>query len=312
MQEVFTQRILDVQNPGRRISLILRELRDLPASLVLAYSDNCFKGGIMSTQNEPVVPATPVQAILAILPFLAFGTVSFLTKFSQPFNGGYWFLGFYVLVLVGLLVGWIRHFPLWSYSYLGWTILFVWWWDGMVTNNLTIFGYTFKYNECWGWQTYLPLGIMILIALLWTRSWQPLKTLIRDIWRDWTRLSLGIFSFGAFVLVVYDENHHPYLWAFMVATSLVIALAVWFMMRSRGTWQRAFSLGSGFILALILNNISYATWDWHAYYGYPKEPTLWYQEVLNFIFILGVWGVILFWPFVIKLINLTIRKRLAN
>jgi hypothetical protein len=79
-----------------------------------------------------------------------------------------------------------------------------------------------------------------------------------------------------------------------------------------GTWQSAFSLRSGFLLALILNNICYATWDWNAYYGYPKVPSLWYQEALKFIFNLEVWGVILVWPFVIYIINLTIRKRQAD
>jgi len=111
-----------------KLSLFLRELRDLPSSLLNAYLANWLRGENLSMQNEYISPSTKRQALLGILPFLAFGISSMIGKM------GHFYLlhrhnvemAVYGLVLVGLLIGWIRGFPLWSYSYLGWSLLLAW------------------------------------------------------------------------------------------------------------------------------------------------------------------------------------------
>jgi len=114
-------------------------------------------------------------------------------------------------------VGWVKGFPLWSYAYLGWALVFAWWWTGMHTVGVRFFGIDIQQVTPWGLFSWLLLGLTAFVALLWTRSLGPIKRLFTDSWRDWTRLSLGMFTFAAFVLLIYDENHHPYLLAFMAA-----------------------------------------------------------------------------------------------
>ena len=89
----------------------------------------------MSTHNEFISPSNRWQAFLGTLPFLVFGLVSMVGKVDHIYNFRWTYanLAFYILALSGLLIGWIRGFPLWSYSYLGWSLVFAWWWTNMRT-----------------------------------------------------------------------------------------------------------------------------------------------------------------------------------
>ena len=200
MQTVFAEAASNRHSRGIGATLVLCELRDLPGSLLNAYADHWFHGENMSTQDEFVSPATPWQAFVGALPFLAFGAASMIGKVDHiyHFRGYYADLGFYLLALVGLLIGWIRGFPLWSYSYLGWTLVFAWSWT-----NTSVAGFDL------GYRAWIPLGIVIVIALLWTRSLEALKKMAGGIWNDLTRLSLAMYAFPAWAILIYDENHHP-------------------------------------------------------------------------------------------------------
>ena len=56
---------------------------------------------------------------MSVLPFFAFGLASMLTKFPlSSFHDVYLRMVVYLLILTGLLIGWVRDFPLWSYTYL--------------------------------------------------------------------------------------------------------------------------------------------------------------------------------------------------
>jgi hypothetical protein len=198
----------------------------------------------------------------------------------------------YALALAGLLIGWIRGFPLWSYSYLGWSLVLAW-----ANTNARI------YWTDWGYRVWVPFGVTVLIALLWTRSLQPIRRFFRDIWKDWTRLSLAMYTLGAWASMIYDENHHPYLLAFMVASTLVTAGAAWFFLRSPSAKGRILAIVGGFMIAIILGSICDATWDWHEFHGIPKKPTTWYKQVWNRVSILFLWGIFLFWPSIVGLIR---------
>lgn len=248
----------------------------------------------MSTHNEFISPSNRWQAFLGMLPFFAFGVSSMIGKVDHIYKlrGHNAEMVVYSLVLVGLLIGWIRGFPLWSYSYLGWSLLLAW-----ANTNIKIYG------ADWGYRIWIPFGITLLIALLWTRSLNPIKKFFRDSWNDWTRLSLMMYAMGAWIFMIYDENHHPYLLVFMFSSTLVAASAAWFFLRSSSVKCRIFSIITGFIIAMIIGSICDATWDWYAYYGLTKKPTTWYKEVWDYIMILFFWGIILFWPSIVELIR---------
>ena len=215
MVSVFAETIAG-ESGFKSAILFLRELFDLPGSIINVHSAQWIRGANMSPQNKFIVPSTRWQALIGTLPFLGFGIISMISKMELFYAPSFTsiFLSFYGLTLTGLMIGWIRGFPLWSYSYLGWSLVFAWWWT-----NMRIYG------TDWGYRIWLPFGIMVLIALIWTRSIEPIKKLLGDIWNDWTRLSLAMYTLGAWIFMIFDENHHPHLLAFMLASILAAAAA---------------------------------------------------------------------------------------
>ena len=226
-------------------------------------------------QIDPVespftVPAlSRTDAAIAGLPFLLYGISVLISKanFFEIYSAPLWqvllthpFLIFNWLVLIGLGLGILLGSPRWAVSYLGWSLLFVWWWSGMM-----FYGYTL------GWKIWLPLIGVVLAALLIKLSWQPLRNLIAGIWADWTLLSFAIYILYSSVYILYDENHHPYLLVFIALTILVICMGVWGYFRSESPLRRVLALLGGLILAAGINAINEATWDFRAYYGLPQD-----------------------------------------
>jgi len=249
--------------------------------------------------EEAISPSTRWQAFLGTLPFLAFGVSSMIGKVDPIYSlrGHNAEMVVYALALAGLLIGWIRGFPLWSYSYLGWSLVLAW-----SNSNVSINGIVQD-------QVWVPFAITVFVALLWTRSLQPIEKFFRDIWKDWTRLSLALYALAGWMSMIYDENHHPYLLVFMLASTLVTAGVAWFFLRSSSIKGRILAIVGGFMIALIIGSICEATWDWHEYYGIAKQPTTWYKQVWNRITILFFWGVFLFWPSIVELIRRKTTRR---
>ncbi len=293
MQAVFEQAIMNRVGFGSIAAYCLRELRDSPAALLNNYWYSLIERGGTMTAQSILTKSSKWETFLGMLPFLAFGLASMLGKIPQPFHDGYLFLGFYALALVGLLIGWVRGFPLWSYSYLGWSLVFAWWWSNMHTDGFNLFGLPIP---DWGWRIWLPLAATAIIALLRTHSLQPLKELFVGVWQDWTRLSLAMYTFLAWVGLIYDENHHPYLLLFMLAATLSASAGVWFFLRSDRVPRRVFSLLAEFVGLMVIGGVCEATWDYRTYYGLPDVPVLWYPTILRWVVSIVIMAVILFWP----------------
>ena len=253
-------------------------------------------------KNEYYFPSSRWQALFGTLPFLAFGIISMLGKMDDQVYGLrviYINLAIYILVLSGLLIGWIRGFPLWSYSYLGWSLLFGWWWSNSRINGIY-----------YGFRVWVLFGIVILIALIWTRSLSQVKKFFSDISNDWTRLSLAMYTFIAFVFLIYDENHHPYLLIFMAASTFAIAAGAWFFLRSASLKGRVMSILGGFITSNIIGQICDKTWDAQAYYNLPiGSPTPWYMTIFRTVMILSFFSIILLWPAAISLYQRITSRR---
>jgi len=303
MQSVFAEAI--TTEPGiNSATIFFRELIDLPGSVLSAYAAQWFRGGNMSSQNEYIIQSTRWQAFIGILPFLAFGIVSMIGKMDHVnhLRDIYIYLAFYLLVLSGLLIGWIRGFPLWSYSYLGWSLLFGWWWSNAWINGIY-----------WGSRIWILFEIMVLIALIWTRSFSPIKKFFSDISNDRTRLSLSMYTFIAFVFLIYDENHHPYLLIFMAASTLAIAAGAWFFLRSASLKGRAASILGGLITSNVIGQVCNNTWDAQDHYNLPEgSSSPWYMTIFRTVMILSFFAAWLFWPVAIGLYRRITNKRMAD
>lgn len=255
---------------------LLRELRDLPGNLFDVYVSIWFKGGNVSTQDEFISPSTKWQAFIGALPFWAFLVSSIITKFDHILiiRSLDVEMVVYCLSLVGLLIGWIHGFPLWSYSYLGWSLVLAW-----SNTNFSINGIH------WGYQVWIPFGFIMSTAILWTRSHAPIKNLLRDIWNDWTRLMLIMYAMNAWVFMLFDENHNSYLLLYMLASTIAVSSGVWFFMRSSTLKSRICSIAGSYFAAAIVSGIGGLS-------------------IIGMIF----WLIILFWPVIIDIIRQIIQK----
>ncbi len=210
-------------------------------------------------------PATALQATLGVLPFLAYGLVSIWMHFGSSLPRlPIWlhpFLVFDALVLIGLGAGILAGFPRWAYSYLWWALILAWWLSGM-----GIYGVYRLDNRMW----LLPLGILVL-TLLVRRSIAPLRALFAGLWNDWTLLWLGFYVFFAWISIMMDENHNPYLLVFIIASTLAVSAGAWFYFQQTTAIRRILSMIAGLIVLMAIGGINDATWDWRAYYHLPEN-----------------------------------------
>ena len=141
----------------------------------------------------------------------------------------------------------------------------------------------------------------------------PIRKFFSDISNDWSRLTLAMYTFIAFVFLIYDENHHPYLLVFMTASTLALAAGAWFFLRSASLKTRILSMFGGLTSGMIIDQICNKTWDAAAYYGFPEgPPDPWYLTVFRTFTILSFFAVILLWPAFISLFQYIINKRTTN
>ncbi|MDL1912029.1 hypothetical protein FBQ81_15270 [Chloroflexi bacterium CFX6] len=279
MQVVFRDLLDETIKDGLLpLSLVcLRELIGLPFNILREFWHEFKRKEISMTTNEKAPPGSTNDdrvsrwgALIGTLPFALFGIASMTAKLDLPVHGAYPYLAFFAIILPGLLIGIVKRFPRWAYSYLGWSLVFAWWWSNMGTHGLKIFGIQINY---WTWQIWIPLPAAFGIALLWTRSLSPIRQLVTDIWQDWTLLSFAMYTFVGWMALIYDENQ-------------------------------------GFMTVAIIGAISEATWDWRAYYGVPEPPPVaWYVSALRIVLILLIWGLILFWPALVGFVRRAINNR---
>lgn len=317
MQVVFRDSLDEaIQEGFPSLALVcLKEFGGLPLNILReVWHEFGRKETIMVTnrKTEPAsthsIKASHEEAFLSALPFAAFGVICMIDKATVPWIGTHAYLLFYLYVLLGLLIGLMKACPRWTYSYLGWSLVYAWWWTTMSTSGLKFFGYTIS-NEAWGWRAWYPLLITFGIAILLARSIRPLQKLVLGIWQDWTLLSLTLYSFVGFVMLLYDEVHSPYLFAFMTVSTLLISASVWVFMKSANHFHRLGILLGSFFISLILDRICAATWDFNAYYGFPAQPaTPWYNSLLEIIFYTVLWSPIVWLPALVGLFKSTFNK----
>lgn len=317
MQSAFHEAMEEAQVEGAlSLAMVcLRELAQLPSSLVREFRYEFERKEKVMEVNEGSVTESTLgpgrsrwDAVLGTLPFALFGLLCMLTKIELPIHVGYPFLAFSVISLLGLIFGLAKGFPRWAYSYLGWSILMSWWWMMMPIDTFSNSS-PLTHNQLFVWWAWIPLLVAIGLGVLFARSFRPIRRLAGGIWQNWTYLSLMIYAFVAFVQLIYDEIHHPYLFAFMVASTLVICWAVWVFLQSVSSWKRVIALLAGFVVSLVLNNISYATWDSAAYYGLPPSPPQpWYTALNGVIGWTIFWSGIMFWPLLIGLVQSVVKS----
>lgn len=324
MEIVFKDSLNESAKDGMLPFLIvsLRELSNLPASILREFwyeieikETNMVTNGKVDLVSSIDEGAGVWDALIGVLPFLLFGVASMLVRtellFPYPYyylNYTFSYLAFYVIALSGLFFGLIKGVPRWTYSYLGWSMVSAWLWMGMSVDN---FSYPpFKHDQPFGWWSWLPILIILGLVFFLTRSIRPLRQLVRDVWQDWTGLSLAMYAFIGFLAVFagYDENHHPYLFAFMATSTLAISGSVWAFLRSRKAGKQTIALISGCVAGYVILRVCDATWDWWTYQGLPAPmPEAWYFEVYRVFALIPILAFIIFWPILIGFVQRALK-----
>jgi hypothetical protein len=192
------------------------------------------------------------EALAGMVPFLIIGLAAMLIEWPRAviplptclnYLAGGLFLGGYLVLVVGLGIGWVKGFPRWSYSYVGYVLIFALYMMNVATPQLRIFNYTFQRNELWGWRSWIPFLVIAAIALVLTRSLRPLFRLVTNVCKDWTQLSFGLYGMMPLaVLLAFDEVDNSYQFPYMLLLTLILVEGALAYMRSARTWQRALAL----------------------------------------------------------------------
>ncbi len=261
------------------------------------------------------------EALAAVVPFLAFGLTTVLYEIL-PSPDPVWPWGFvacYVVLLVGLGVGWVKGFPRWSYPYGGLVLVLTWWWMGIPGQDLWAYKvWILKgYNGLLGWWAWIPFLLMAVITLLLTRSVRPLRQLLMGVWRDWTRLSFGLY--GVMPILVWmnlDEVSASYAVPCEIVSTILLAAGTVSYVRSARMSQRALALLTGMTLSWALATVApaifYADVVWKPWKS-PVHPQVavrgvWHAYGRGGVIVWSVLTVVMFAPALLSLL----RKRVES
>jgi hypothetical protein len=273
MQTSFTDAVTEAagRGLGALVVVCLREFRDLPGALFREYRailhdrhleliglGASLKETMMSDNNQNHErPASWAATWAGMLPFLLWGVFLILGEIPHEWavpdslsrlRFHVWW-GMIILPPLGVGIGWVKNFPRWSYPYGGLALVFGLYTMVAATPGLRFFNYTFGNNEAWGFRAWIPLMVAVMIALLITRSSQPVINLFSNGLEDWTRFTFALFGFmPLWVAIKFDEVDRLYSLPFMVVLTLVMTATALFYLRSTHHLQRVLALAVGIFL----------------------------------------------------------------
>ena len=189
----------------------------------------------------------------------------------------YLLLGLLILPSIGMCIGWIKGFPRWSYPYVGHVITF-----SVFLTNISFPDFR---EEVWAWHALIPLGGAIAIAILVTRSVDPIIKFFTNIWDDWTLLTFGMFGLmPLLVFISFDEVDRLYSLYFMVILSLLMIGVALLYMRADNPRNRVIILLTGIIPTIAISVIAPSIYWQRLGWMFPLQSVILGSIVLLFMF----------------------------
>lgn len=295
IEEVLAEQLSDTAARGwlALLGTALYELLQLPGLHVRErfFRSKTVGGGI--TMPKPSIfddrkePTPWGWALLGIIPFL-FGPLTALVQqlywlsanagvpLTGPFAVEVIVVVYFVLIMLiaaVLVLAWVKGFPAWSYAPGMVFLLISLYMSNVAMPGLKLFGHTFQSNELMGLLAWVPLGLVILTALLFTHKdiARPFAVGLRDLREDFTRLSFGLFGFTPFILMIFfDEMHGEEL--FLALTNLFLGACALVYLRARRVALGVGAMIGGLLLAYSTSGV-YLWWYWDGrYVEYLPEP----------------------------------------
>jgi hypothetical protein len=249
----------------------------------------------MNSNHQTTLSATLWGIALFMIWGLAliFGEIPHEWEFPSWVQGVF-FVATIALLPIGMCIGWIQSFPRWSYPYVGHVLVF-----SLYMMNVATPGFLFG-RELWGWRAWIPFLIIACIAILVTRSFQPIIDFFVNIKNDWTRLTFGMFGFMPLLVAIgFDEMDRLYSLYSMVIITLLMSGAAWFYMRAETQQHRVIALLTGILLTTAITVIA---------------PTLYWQRngwvnPSGMAIMGGIVVLVMFSPALIGLVNHVVNNR---
>lgn len=227
------------------------------------------------------------ELFLGLLPFLVLGAAAVLMEAPNPvitgqgpaaqYIGGVLFLTGYLLILAILLWAFVKEFPRWSMPYLVYGAIFALYMANVSTPGLVIFNIPMWGRQLWGWRAWVPLGLVALLGLLFSRPpWKPIVQLFKNIWNDWTYLAFGFYGLLPMMgPILQDEMEHTYtLWLTLAEALITLAGAALYLANPRKPYRIGFLLGGLFLAILVSMTGTNYYWDTHSVNYTTGEKTL--------------------------------------
>jgi hypothetical protein len=166
---------------------------------------------------------------------------------------------FYLVILAGFLVAWVKGFPRWADTTLGW-----------LATLLLFSAGALRPRDPYFWVSWAPFFLVLIAALLLSRSIAPLKALWRGWRQDWTRVSLALLALLEFIVwASFDEMPNPggakAFWE-TAALAVLAAGAVW-VMRLGSKNARILAILASAALSVSLS-VGATSYYWH---NFPKS-----------------------------------------
>jgi hypothetical protein len=326
MQSVFADA---VNNAARRgfvalMKVCARELWGLLTALLREHWSSYREGHMTpipdmreaAAQQDVPSSGSWLAALATAFPFLVYGLTLVIERIVMPDMYGRTSLTpepllvrliGYLILLIGLGAGWVKGFPRWAVGYISVVFVTILWWMDLAAPHLRSLGIVISndWYERLGWRALIPFGVMTVTALAWTRSLRPLRQFVVGIWEDWTRVSLVLYGFFVWLMLVAgsDSFHHPLLNVSMLVGTCILALGAGVYARVGGTWRGVAVL----LLALFASGCIGGLITAGGYSTVPSSSSLkqwpWYIEALRVLVVMSAWAGVMYMPGLLGMIR---------
>ena len=261
MKTVFSLQLENTQGDFNILCVGLREIRDLPLSLLRAYTYKKREGLVMIEKHFTFRPGSWQEVLLACMPLLLMGFVPALFALL-PVTGannilaGILLISFLAVVLIGLgIIGLLAKLPRWAagYTIIPLTIL--------IFGGLALLNYfnILSIPREWGFAVFflifqgiflLLLALAVVFLLQITRKIKAFSGFAKKVQNDPSTLSFMLY--GAALVIVLSQYEDvaqgsPYLFLSILA----LGLGVWGYLGLQKTKTRTAALVSGSSLACL-------------------------------------------------------------
>ena len=230
------------------------------------------------------------------LPSLVFGLAFILLKLlgdrvfaEQPLAQYGWLLwAADGLMLAGLLAGWLKWFPNWSYAFAGMAVIFSLWWQSTTGAIEGLFS---------GPLAWSPLLVLLALGIVISRSVRPFLKFMQGFLRDWSLASLALY--GVLPIAIYAATNtipSPRAIPFQIPAVLLMSAGAGLAGLAETARLRGRMLLLGLSWSWMVVTIGVALY-WHGrVWEVSGQTVTWLQQVLGMSLVWVILAMIVFFP----------------